>query len=759
MGLFGFLKSKSAEEWFQEGCRYFCFNAKGNYDGERNNKKALDCFLHAVEQGHLEAQYRLGFVYDEMNERKAALAAFQAAAEKGHEMAGLISAACRQLAPAVLRAIDLKSLPELRPLPKNPQEFVLVDETKALSKEQARKLEFFRRQSGRLKEMEMENLGNNDVSYSLALESSLKLIGHWTDAEQALLGDSAAQHRLSEFIPDFLGKTGDREKQAVSAYWAIRSVEQGDLEALRAKLYSCEQQYDLNGYRYWSVVYDEASGEAEKMRRGKLSGEELSQWQKAYERAAPQRKRAVEEYPDADPIDFQFQQEAPGLDRAKVKKLFESARLAYKNGKVKDARLAYQQAAMMGDAEAQFRYGRTLLPNYSLEKFKDEFFERRVFKNNSGALPGPPLRSLWEAVFWLVKSAKQGNPKACWEMFRISSQPLLSLCPDDSDMLYWMILTVRAELECPLGYVNDEDELFRPYSAEGLRSRYSAVREAAKQKKLCGAADKPNFGPWQIDPVGEALYRLALYYELDSRYDRAVPMLVQAAELKNDMAKAHLSNLKKSCWYGKAAGTVAMPAVSSVTPDRELLAYALNGDLDAAMCLADGGDWAWKSVVETALAAASKDDPVCGYLNAVLQNHIYKEQPRSHRHILYDAWDIMFTMSNEDLFRKFEQKEHILFRCGMNMERFRKKVKRARQEEAKREREVELEMAMEELEEQLQAHQEKIAAFNAEMESYIDNLVTWRKVEDYGDFGMYARQSVIDQINQKRQKLKDEYDL
>lgn len=758
MGLFGFLKSKSAEEWFKEGCVYFCFDAKGNYDGERNNKKALDCFRHAVEQEHLEAQYRLGFVYDEMNEPEAALAAFQSAAEKGHEMAGLISAARRQFVDTVLRAVDLKSLPELRPLPKNPQEFVFVDETKALSEEQTRKLEFFRRQSGRLKELETKNFDNHG-SYRLAVNSSLKLIGHWTDAELALLGDPSAQHRLSEFIPDFLRKTGDREKQAVSTYWAIRSVEQGGQDAIRAKLYSCKQQYDLNGHRYWSVVYDEASGEAEKVRRGELSEEEFSQWQKAYEQAAPQRNRAMEEYPDADPIEFHFQQEAPDLDRSKVKKLFENARLAYKNGKVKDARLAYQQAAMMGDAEAQFRYGRTLLPNYSLEKFKDEFFERRVFKNNSGALPVPPLRSLWEAVFWLVKSAKQGNPKACWEMFRISSQPLLSLCPDDSDMLYWMILTVRAELECPLGYVNDEDELFRPYSGEGLRSRYSAVREAAKQKKLCGAADKPNFGPWQIDPVGEALYRLALYYELDSRYDRAVPMLVQAAELKNDMAKAHLSNLKKSCWYGKAAGTVAMPAVSSVTPDRELLAYALNGDLDAAMCLADGGDQAWKAVVTTAVAAAGKDDPVCEYLNAILQNYRRDRKPAAPYHILYDARDIMSEIISEDQIRKFEQTEFRLFRCGMNMDRFLKKVNRARQVEVERKQERERELAMEELEEQLQAHQEKLAAFDAEMESYIDNLVTWRKVEDYGDFGMYARQSVIDQINQKRQKLKDEYDL
>ena len=49
------------------------------------------------------------------------------------------------------------------------------------------------------------------------------------------------------------------------------------------------------------------------MRRGELREEGFSQRQKAYEQAAPQRKRAMEEYPDPGPTEFRFQREAPDI--------------------------------------------------------------------------------------------------------------------------------------------------------------------------------------------------------------------------------------------------------------------------------------------------------------------------------------------------------------------------------------------------------------------------------------------------------------
>lgn len=767
MGLFGFMKPKSVEDLLDDAMFY---SARGQCE------EAVKIYRKAAEQGSVEAVFNSGIMYDRLEKKEKALEAYQEAAKKGHELAAVVVACRRELPGAVLRAVTPDELLRLRPLPADPAEFSFVDELQHLTEEQQVHLEAMYAQAQQIEKLregvtaeekafqkrcKEENLpgpyefGGCGIIYEK--EKLLDTAEKWADVELALLGDSDAQNRAAKWIQKLTG--------AVVTYWWIRSAEQGNRYALEEMMRASRRNDDLKGYRYWEAVREKLD-----VTQGKFRDQEREHffqlWQAAYEKAEAQRRRAVAEYPEGAPTEFRFQRETTDIDKAKVKKLFESARHAYKTGKQKDMRFAYQQAASMGDAEAQFRLGRMLMPNGNLESFWDVYTDWAYLKNKKGNPPSPPLHSIWEGVYWLVKSARQGNYKACWEMFRLCSESVLSLSPDVSDMIYWMILAVRAEFEQPLGPVNDEEEFFRPYSSGRLRARYSAVRESAKKQALGVGTELPDFTHWEIDPLGEALYRVGLFYEQDSRYDLAVPLHLQAVKLNSGMAQAHLRNLRKKVWYDDAAGTVDMPNVDGDVPKKELLlAYARSGDLDAAMCLSDirclGDDYeyAWKEVVTQAASAASDRDPVCDYLDDVFQNRFSGTGHTSPYHVFFLARKIMSDVIMEEQIKDFQEYDSRLFLCGMDMKCFRGVVRRAREviEESARERAREI--AMEELEEQLEEQQEKIAAYNREMSSYVDNLVTWRKADDYGEYGIYAKQSVLDQIDKKRRQLKDEYGL
>lgn len=771
MGIFNFMKQKSVQDLFDEAL----FDAAVGY-----YEKAVKIYQKAAEQGALEAPeawFRCGLMYDKLRKQEKALEAYRSATEKGHELAAMAVGCREQFLVALLRALTPDELPRLRPLPDDPGEFIFVDELQNLSEEQTRELASWRARAEQIEELKkrvrMEEkefdkrykeeklpgqCSSGATGIFLGKDRLLETAAQWIDIEMALLGDGGAQKRTAEHILKIMGgDSGDREAAAVT-YWRMRSIQQGDRKALYDMQSVYHRKYDLNGYRYWEKVQKTLDASKAGICCTSLESSEISTlfplWEKAYEKAECMRKRAIEEYPEEAPTEFCFQRETQDIDKAKIRKLFDSARHAYKNGKTKDVKLAYQQAAFLGDAEAQFRYGRMLLPNYSLETFRHEYTTWASNKRGNPSLP--PLRSMWDAVYWLAKSARQGNYKACWEMFHLYSDSILSLSLDVSDMLYWMILAVRAEFERPLGQVNDEDEFFRPYSSGGLGLRYCAVREAVKKQGMTG---QPDFAKWNIDPVGEALYRIGLLYELDSRYDLAVPMHRQAAALHNEMAQVHLNNLKKTEWYGRAADTVAMPIIGKVTPNEELLlAYAQNGDLDAAMCLAGHTRGAWYEVVKEAVSVAAPEDPVCNYLYDEIGSHKLGERYIAQTHIFFNARSVL-SGSSEEVIEAFRKGEFGLFVNGMNMKLFCERERNARRYIAEQEREFEEELAMEELEEQLEEQKEKLAAYNKEMKSYMDELVVRRKAEDYGEYGFYAKQSVIDQINEKRRKLEDEYGL
>lgn len=759
MGLFGFMKSKSAEEWYDDAI--LCPMRKG-YEA------ALKSYQRAAELGSVEALFRCGAVYDKLKKPEKALETYQAAAEKGHELAALI-VAYRQQAPDIFsRVLDLKHLPRLQPLPENPRDFTVVEEPQILSDEQTQKLELIHsrcRQAKaireKIKEADYQLFedwkrhkceqayyigGSNNFSDD---EKKIDAVMQWLDMELALLGDRSAQNRTADHIRAIAGKSGS----AAETYWRLRSVQQGYLDAVKVFKKPYLRKYDLNGYLYWDMVGQQCDPTAGYFFCVDLSSDGLAAWYKADKKAEPQRKRALAESPDGAPTEFRFAPEGQNPDKAKLKKLFDAARQAYKNGNQKEARLAYQRAAFLGDAEAQFRYGRMLIPNYTLKKFDHERYHNKAAT--------PPLQNLWEAAFWLTKSAKQGNYKACWEMFRLYSESLLTLLPDTDEMLFWMILAVRAEQERPLGAVSDEGEAFTPYSAGCLRARYSAVRQAVKQVKPDQAEGNDNFQKIDgLDPVAEAMYRIGLFYESNDCYGLAVPMHAQAVRRHSGIAAEHLQNLKKRRWYDDAAEVVAMPKVKSgLISEKELRAYATNGDLDAAMCLADAGSRAWEKVVSTAVTAVAKQDPVCDYLDTVIHRRFSSRQFRYEDHIFFRVHELMSICNEERCLAFFEKSETSFFVCGMDMKVICGKANRARQRLEAREREVECEMAMEELEEQMQEQRRKIDAFNAEMTDYVDNLVLWHKAEDYGAFGIYASQSVIDQIEEKHRRLKEEYDL
>lgn len=759
MGLFGFLKSKSAEDWYDDAILRIA---------ARKEEEALKSFQRAAELGSLEALYRCGMMYDKLKKPEKALEAYQAAAEKGHELAALVVVYREQVPDILSRVLDLKSLPRLRPLPDNPRDFTVAEEPQILSDEQAQRLELihsrYRQAEALMEKAEKADdqfyeewkakkfnqffflAGNGTFTFD---KEKIRAVEEWLDMELALLGDCNAQNRTADHIRKLAGKPGS----AAETYWRLRSAQQGCLRAIAAIKKPYRRKFDLNGYLYWDMVGQQCDPTVGSFFCVDLSSEALASWYKADKKAEPQRKRALEEYPDGAPTEFRFAPEGQNPDKAKLKKLFDAARQAYKNGNQKEARLAYQRAAFLGDAEAQFRYGRMLIPNYTLKKFRHEQYHNKAAT--------PPLQNLWEAAFWLTKSAKQGNYKACWEMFRLYSESLLTLLPNTDEMLFWMILAVRAEQERPLGTVSDEGEAFTPYSAGRLWARYSAVRQAVKQVKPDQAEGNDNFQKIDgLDPVAEAMYRVGLFYESNDCYGLAVPMHVQAARRHSGIAAEHLQNLKRRCWYDDAAEIVAMPKVKSgLISEKELRAYATNGDLDAAMCLADAGSRAWGKVVSTAVTAAAKQDPVCDYLDTVIHRRFSSRQFRYEDHIFFRVHELMSICNEERCLAFFEKSETAFFVCGMDMKVICGKANRARQRLEAREREVEREMAMEELEEQMQEQRRKIDAFNAEMTDYVDNLVLWHKAEDYGAFGIYASQSVVDQIEEKHRRLKEEYDL
>lgn len=74
-------------------------------------------------------------------------------------------------------------------------------------------------------------------------------------------------------------------------------------------------------------------------------------------------------------------------------------------------------------------------------------------------------------------------------------------------------------------------------------------------------------------------------------------------------------------------------------------------------------------------------------------------------------------------------------------------------------REVLEEIALEELEEQREEQKKKIAAFQHEMQAYVNEFEIWGRAVDYGAHGIYARKDVLDQIEEKRSALRKEYDL
>lgn len=113
MGLFGFMKSKSADDWYAEAMDYF---------ENREYAKAANSFSHAAEMGNVEAQYRCGIAYDKLNKPEKAMEVYQAAAEKGNETAALIVDYRKNFAHAVSQLFDWGQLPHLRPLPADPLE-------------------------------------------------------------------------------------------------------------------------------------------------------------------------------------------------------------------------------------------------------------------------------------------------------------------------------------------------------------------------------------------------------------------------------------------------------------------------------------------------------------------------------------------------------------------------------------------------------------------------------------------------------------
>ena len=66
MGLFGFLKSKSAEDWYDDAILRIA---------ARKEEEALKSFQRAAELGSLEALYRCGMMYDKLKKPEKALEA------------------------------------------------------------------------------------------------------------------------------------------------------------------------------------------------------------------------------------------------------------------------------------------------------------------------------------------------------------------------------------------------------------------------------------------------------------------------------------------------------------------------------------------------------------------------------------------------------------------------------------------------------------------------------------------------------------
>ncbi|MGN1343770.1 MAG: hypothetical protein ACI4U3_04270, partial [Traorella sp.] len=694
MGLFNFMKPKSAKDYYDKALLSI------------NNDEKLKYYQKASELGNVEAKYRCGILYDELKQPQKALECYKEASNNGHQLSLIVIDYKEHFSNAFIHALDLSRLPKLEKLPLYPEDFEFVDEISMLSDDQKHQLDLWYTKYQQVEEYVQEVKKQEEAfcedckvnNYTNLYECSgltnyakdkriLEMVFQWLDFELALLGDSNSQNKVAKHIQDLLQEKG----QAASKYWRLRSIKQGCKDGIVKLMNQASKTYDLNSYRYWEKVQDKRDAMDGIVHYPNMSlyveNNIVPEWLKADEKAKAQKRRVIEEYPNELPNKFQFQIENNTIDKSKLNKLFDTAKKAYRSGKVKDAQLAYQQAAFMGDAEAQFRYGRTLLPKYSLEKYSDEYTDWEVFKDGIGNPPAIPLSKVWEGAYWIVKSAKQGNYKACWEMFRLCSEPYLSLKPDFNEMLYWMILTVRAEKECKT--TNDEDEMFRPYCDGKLNFRYHIIKEAIIQKKLDENIKKQDLS--HIDPIGEALYRIGLFYELDSRYDLSIPLFMKATHLNHHMAKEHLANLGNKRWYDDAANTVKAPKMSCQTPFDEIQTYALRGDLDALMCLSLDNNSLWYKALVEALEKLSETDSLCEYIHDVLQHHLSDDKMNTNHHIFYSAREIMFNPVSKYVIQAFEKTEFRLFTCGLDMNVFLRKVNRAHQNELEKQQKIDYE--------------------------------------------------------------------